>query len=105
MPKSQVRHPHSIRANLHPPHVLALRLYTTAAFEAINVPLRLLSAAGDGCATPHPFPNVVRFLRDAILKLRTLNVPEKGSAQACSWLYRGFRDLQVSCIAEIMVLY
>ena len=53
--------PEAQRANLDPPLVLALRLYTTAAFMSINTPLRKLSPQGNQCAQPHPFPNLVRF--------------------------------------------
>ena len=38
---------------------------------SINTPLRKLSPAGDQCAAPHPFPNTVRFMRDAIRQVRS----------------------------------
>ena len=49
-----VEHPNSRAAGLLPAHVLALRLYTTAAYSGINNPLRGKRDA------PHPFPVVQR---------------------------------------------
>ena len=119
-----VASPEAARANLGPPHILALRLYTTAAFTDINAPLRKLSAEGNCCAEPHPFPNVVRFLRDAIKQLRTNHAPDRtavgggaalsrqptaaglarqptmgrlvatGGARDVQFLYRGFKDVR-----------
>ena len=43
-----VEHANSRRAQLSDAHVLALRLYTTAAFAAINDPLRALAARPRG---------------------------------------------------------
>ena len=90
-------------ADLHPPHVLALRLYTTAAFISINAPLRQLSDEGDRCAQPHPFPNTVRFMRDAIRQLRgqtmRKNNVTSGNLDAAGtqqFLYRGFKDVKPS---------
>lgn len=99
-----VRHRHARRSNLHPSHVLALRLYTTAAFVNLNTPLRQLSPEGDRCAEPHPFPNTVRFIRDAIRQLRTNNAPAPGEGRpggASHWrtekyLYRGLKDMKPS---------
>lgn len=91
-----VAHREAQRGNLHAPHVLALRLYTTAAFVSINTPLRKLSAAGNQCAEPHPFPNVVRFMRDAIRQLRSNYAPERGTQRTVQYLYRGLKDLRPS---------
>lgn len=51
-------------------HVLALRLYTTAAFESINQPLRALAS---GRRTTHTLPVTVALIQDAIKKLRAVN--------------------------------
>ena len=96
-----VNHPDATRAKLEAAHVLALRLYTTAAFVSINTPLRELSESGDQCAQPHPFPTVVRFMSAAIKQLRRNNVPDRASGAlgsgllggvAAACLYRGFKD-------------
>ena len=91
-----VTHPQSVRANLHPAHVLALRLYSTAAFVQINEPLRRLSSEGNRCAHPHPFPNTVHFLSAGIKQLRTNSAPAPGEVQQVQYLYRGLRDVCVS---------
>ena len=62
-----VEHPHSKRANLKPAHVLALRLYTTAAFRSINSPLR-----DQRRTAAHPFAATVFFLTDGIRRLRAI---------------------------------
>jgi len=58
-----VEHPQARQAALLPEHVVALRLYTTAAFKSINDPLRNRSGA-------HPFPVTVAFINDGIKRLR-----------------------------------
>lgn len=89
-----VARPDAVHAKLHAVHVLALRLYTTAAFVSINTPLRVLNDMGDQCAAPHPFPNIVHFMSIAIKQLRSNNVNEGGSEaqDESSYLYRGFKD-------------
>lgn len=90
-----VAHPDAVRAKLHRAHVLALRLYTTAAFVSINTPLRQLNPTGDQCAEPHPFPILVRFISAAIKQLRTNNVPDRAGGQAgLRYLFRGCKDLK-----------
>ena len=91
-------HPDAVRTNLHCAHILALRLYTTAAFVAINTPLRKLNAEHNRCAEPHPFPNTVRLIRDGIRQLRTNNAPAQGDRTSGrrTTLYRGFRDMRLS---------
>ena len=104
-----VGHADARRARLHRAQVLALRLYTTAAFVSINTPLRRLCARGDQCEEPHPFPNTVRFISTAIKQLRTNNVPDRDGGQSASgqsaggqsappstagYLYRGARDMR-----------
>ena len=87
-----VAHPDAVRAKLHAVHVLALRLYTTAAFVSINTPLRVLNEMGDQCAEPHPFPNTVRFVSAAIKQLRSNNADRASGGLASPYLYRGFKD-------------
>ena len=62
-----VAHKHSRLVNLKQAHVVALRLYTTAAFESINNPLRDWARYERG--EPHPLPTTVALLRDALTKL------------------------------------
>ena len=64
---------HSQAATLEKAHVLALRLYTTAAFEVINVPLRDLGKRED--APAHRLPVTVAILKEAIDMLRAVNAP------------------------------
>jgi len=61
-----VQHPTAAAAGLKRIHVLALRLYTTSMHHSINEPLR------EGCspAKPHPYPSLVTWLCDALLRLR-----------------------------------
>ena len=59
------RKPEAVTAELTLAHVAALRLYTTACFKGINVPLR-----DPERTTPHPYPATVFFLADGIKRLR-----------------------------------
>ena len=61
-----VRHPNSVAAALEAPHVLALRLYTTAAYMSLNNPLRDTSPY----RPPHGFPVTISFLKQGISQLR-----------------------------------
>lgn len=55
-----VQHPAAKQANLTVAHVLALRLYSTAAYRSLNAPLR------DGTRTgPHPFAVTIAFINEA----------------------------------------
>jgi hypothetical protein len=47
--------------------VLALRLYTTAAFESLNKPLRERGRSG-----PHPLPITMKLITEAIKQLRAV---------------------------------
>lgn len=74
-------------AQLTEAHVLALRLYTTAAFQAINRPMRNLKRrsalpgeTGDGVplqppqlAHPHPLPVTVAFLYEGLKRMRAVS--------------------------------
>ena len=65
-----VAHKHSRLAELDQAHVVALRLYTTAAFRSINNPLRDWARFERG--EPHQLPVTVALLRDALTKLRSV---------------------------------
>ena len=80
-----MQHPSTIKAELREAHVVALRVYTTAAFRSLNGPLRDSTRT-----TPHPFAATLFFLTDAIRKLRAVEV-----ASANLDLWRGMRDISV----------
>jgi len=82
-----VDHPLSRNAQLLPEHVVALRLYTTAAYQTINTHLRSNDA-------PHPFPVTVAYLTDGIKRLRAKDLGE-GGGEAAADLWRGMRNVQV----------
>ena len=87
-----VAHQHSRLANLEQAHVVALRLYTTAAFESINNPLRDWARYERG--EPHPLPATVALLRDALTKLRSVEAEvSRESASSQLLLYRGMKDV------------
>jgi hypothetical protein len=69
-----VAHAHSQTAELGEAHVLALRLYTSAAFASLNKPLRELASGAR--SEPHPFPVTTAFIADAIKKLRAVAASE-----------------------------
>ena len=50
-------------------HVAALRLYTTAAFQYINNPLREGSLTARETRAPHPLPLLVKLLEEATKQL------------------------------------
>ena len=56
-----IAHPHARSCNLTEAHVVALRLYTTAAFQSINAPLRDLERFAN--KVPHPLPVTVALIR------------------------------------------
>ena len=64
----------AVRAGLTLSHVLALRLYTTSAFQRINGPLRELAARSSSADVrldkPHPLPCTVYLIYDGLKKLR-----------------------------------
>ena len=63
-------HRFSSIAKLEEAHVVALRLYSTAAFRSINTPLREL-ASGER-VEPHHLPVTVAFLDEGVKKLRAV---------------------------------
>ena len=64
-----VAHPCAAAAGLSEAHVVALRWFTSPAFESLNGPLRALQASGRANA-PHPFAATVAFLAEGLRRLR-----------------------------------
>lgn len=69
--------------------MLALRVYTTAAYQSINTPLRDQT---DGRA-PHPLPVTVNYIKDAIGKLRAVEAHMGDQGELDLW--RGMKNLKV----------
>ena len=74
------------KASLAIEHVVALRLYTTAAYKTINQPLR--------AGRRHPLPVTVHFLADAIKRLRGVTIGTQ-DANVAKTYWRGMRDLTI----------
>lgn len=82
-----VHHERSKMAHLLDAHVLALRVYTTAAFRTINNPLR-------SGTKPHPLPITVAFLTDGVRRLRAVFASRaEGHVQSDFW--RGMRNVEL----------
>ena len=62
-------HPHAQMAQLTRAHVLAIRLYSTAAFKSLNTPLR----NRDPKRAPHPYPVTTRFIKRAPRPLMSIH--------------------------------
>jgi len=86
-----VQHAHARAAGLLTEHVVALRMYTTAAYRSINAPLRRSNEPG---ASPHPFPVTVAYLADGIKRLRAVNAVAHDAYEAGDY-WRGMRDVEV----------
>ena len=84
--------PASRVARLQEAHVLALRLYTTAAFASLNTPLRDTSEA----RPPHPFPKTINFIKEAILQLRAAGDTGGSGAADAQDLWRGMKNLRAA---------
>lgn len=85
-----VQHPNSVQSGLTAAHVLALRLYTSAAYKSINAPLRDRDRTG-----PHPFPVTVNLIAEGLKRLRSVGA-EHADAHAVRILWRGMRNLRVT---------
>jgi len=85
-----VNHPSSKKAKLSEAHVLALRLYTTAAFQSLNNPLRNTTRT-----EAHPLAVTVAFINEGIKRLRAIHADTRAGQQSMD-LWRGMRDLKVS---------
>mmetsp|Transcript_7094 Transcript_7094/g.21367 ORF Transcript_7094/g.21367 Transcript_7094/m.21367 type:complete len:708 (-) Transcript_7094:286-2409(-) len=87
-----VAHPRSRGAGLLEAHVVAQRLYTTAAFRSINTPLRNLAThpvtkevvLPPKIVEPHPMPCTVAFLYDALKRMRAVAELEEGESHRTS---------------------
>ena len=94
-----VNHPSARLARLTEAQVVALRLYTTAAFSAINDPMRDQDRYERG--EPHPLPMTVANLGEALRKLRAVEADlHAGTAMQRLCLYRGMKN--VTAPAEFM---
>jgi hypothetical protein len=76
-------------AHLTPPHVLALRLYTTAAYRSLNTPLRDV----DPSRAAHGFPFTIKYICDGISKLRAVEA-STGKDETVD-LWRGLKNIRV----------
>ena len=85
-----VSHPSSQNSGLTEAHVLALRLYTSAAYNSINQPLRDLERK-----KPHPFPVTVHLIAEGLKRLRTVAADHENAHKAED-LWRGMRNLRVT---------
>lgn len=77
------------QCNLEPSHVLALRLYSTAVYKSINMPLRDTKRTG-----PHPLAITVAFVDEGVRRLRAVGAQESGAIQQ-SDLWRGMRNAEM----------
>lgn len=85
-----VNHPSSRQSGLTEAHVLALRLYTSAAYRSINQPLREQERTA-----PHPFPVTVNLIAEGLRRLRAVGAKQE-DANTSRDLWRGMRNLQVT---------
>jgi hypothetical protein len=70
-----------------------LRLYSTAAYEFLNNPLRDQDRRMKG--EPHPLPITVAFIREGLRKLRAVAATRSEQANQQVDLYRGMKDVAV----------
>jgi len=82
--------PEARSVNLRLAHVLALRLYSTAAYKSINNPLRDTARTAE-----HPFPATVFMLSDAVKKLRAVRATDGRAATDAVVAYRGMRNMEL----------
>jgi hypothetical protein len=85
-----MQHEHAKIAELKEAEVVALRLYTSPVFEAINAPLRDHDRINRGI--PHPLPVTVNMISKGIKKLRAVGANDDAAIQA-RVLWRGMRNL------------
>ena len=84
--------PVSRDCDLEEAEVAGIRLYSTAAYEFINNPLRDQIRRRRG--EPHPLPITVAFVREGLRKLRAV-AAQSDQANAQVDLYRGMKDVAV----------
>ena len=87
-----VAHVFAVGGGLEEAHVLALRLYSTAAFRSINNPLRDPERCERGEA--HPWPVTVAYLREGVLKLRAVEASAPSAHEEVD-LWRGMAHVAV----------
>ena len=85
-------HENAQAAKLNEAHVCALRLYTTAAFQTINNPLR--DQERYNASRPHPLPVTVALINDALKRLRAIGA-RGPAANSLVELYRGMSGMKV----------
>jgi hypothetical protein len=91
-----VTHTKAQQAELKQPEVVALRLYTTAAFRFMNGPLRDDKMHQDGRICPLPVATF--FAEQGIKKLRSHNLKEYSATDSQELTFwRGMRSLRYSC--------
>jgi len=78
-------HRHAKRARLRDEHIAGLRLYSSQAYDCINLPLRKHFR-------PHPFAATALFISDALKKLRVVRAKTRGK----QILWRGLKDVCLS---------
>jgi hypothetical protein len=83
-------HQFAKEADLDEAEVVALRLYTTPAFAAINEPLRNLEEGVE-----HPLPVLVTILAEALRKMRKIGSNDKAAVSEM-FLWRGMKNLKPS---------
>ena len=95
-----MEHEYVQKAGLKRAHVIALRLYTTAAYKEINNPLRDRSRFADN--RPHPLAATVKFISDGIKKLRAVIAQQEaqdrkdGKLHDSVVLWRGMKNMHTS---------
>jgi len=83
-------------ARLGKAHVLALRLYTTAAFKSIVNPMRCVDLSHSWSESPHALPVTVYFLTEAISRLRSVERQVSGPLD----LWRGLANMSRALPAD-----
>ena len=89
-----MEHRSTKEAKLEHYHVLALRLYTTSSYKAINIPMR-----SDPPTQPHPFAATTYFIWDGIKKLRSVEAKTDGGKKPRT-LWRGLTGLSCKSFTD-----
>ena len=97
------QHRNAREANLTLAEVAAVRVYTTACYKLINLPLRRIVKERQASRTDHsipckrhPLPFTTYLLYRAVKKLRACNLHKFDTRAYSRYLWRGVRDLQIS---------
>jgi hypothetical protein len=89
--KDFMKHEHAVTAELDDAELVALRLYTTSAFQQINNPLRDQERIRRG--EPHPLPVTVMLITEGIKKLRAIDAHNEKATQGMV-LWRGMKNVR-----------